>query len=602
MNWKKWLAVVTTVAATSSTFGALASPAGAAGTTTVPVPIGLSGSTTSAGVEIGVGAVLPLPPEISAAIGVATAAFDGWGFGNYGFGLDASSVDLKTEFAQAGSVDAGYTNALLSEGETLDVSDTVHPINGSVTVSATLHGNAGLFKQTDLFEWEPKWTGDITKTLDLGTALCVVPAPGEAPKLCDLDDINLNIIGVDLIPFVLGFNLAYVLDLKLEVDSTGFVTTREYHLEPAGPDVDQLSFATKTLADPYDISCSSGGNDLAMVLDDSALSVDSSIPATLKYVLNFNIVGQTVEQWVLAQRDLGELDFAPALLEADPPSEVTLGTVAEDNKAPVVTAASSFAGDEGSPINFSATVSDACLGDNVKWEFSDGTSEFGTTVQKTFNENGPYTGRVIATDSNGNTTIKNFTVSVANLAPIGYAGADTTSLWGVAVPFHAYAVDPSSVDQANLHYTWTFGDGTPSTSDGPDVSHVYAAAGDYTAQLFVCDDEGMCGPTDSRVIHVTKRQTAVAYTGARSAPSKKTASVSASVVDELLQPVPGRTVKFTVGPDTISAVTGANGVAVATLKNTLLKGSYTMTAQLVLPAGEARYITSSDSVSFNIGK
>jgi hypothetical protein len=66
--------------------------------------------------------------------------------------------------------------------------------------------------------------------------------------------------------------------------------------------------------------------------------------------------------------------------------------------------------------------------------------------------------------------------------------------------------------------------------------------------------------------------------------------------------VAGRTVKFTMGTQSVSAVTGANGVAVATLKVDQKSGAYTMAAALMLPAGEGRYLTSTDSVPFTIGK
>jgi hypothetical protein len=57
-------------------------------------------------------------------------------------------------------------------------------------------------------------------------------------------------------------------------------------------------------------------------------------------------------------------------------------------------------------------------------------------------------------------------------------GGSDSSLWGVPVAFNGAATDPSSADQANLHYSWSFGDGSPSATGGPNVSHTYSTAGD----------------------------------------------------------------------------------------------------------------------------
>jgi hypothetical protein len=79
-------------------------------------------------------------------------------------------------------------------------------------------------------------------------------------------------------------------------------------------------------------------------------------------------------------------------------------------------------------------------------------------------------------------------------------------------------------------------------------------------------------------------------------------AVSASVTDQLGKPVAGRNVKFTIGTQNVTATTGANGVATSSIKLTQKNGTYTAKADLVLPVGDPRYTTSSNSVSFVIGK
>ncbi len=50
--------------------------------------------------------------------------------------------------------------------------------------------------------------------------------------------------------------------------------------------------------------------------------------------------------------------------------------------------------------------------------------------------------------------------------------------------------------------------------------------------------------------------------------------MTASLVDELNQPVSGRTVVFTLGSQTISAATNASGIATATIKLNQKQGAY----------------------------
>jgi hypothetical protein len=581
--------------------------ADAAGTTTIPVPVSMSGSTTSNELNVGLGAVAPLPPDINTAVSIA-AEVAGWGGGQYGVGLSAADVQFKTEFTQASMIESTFSDANLTEGQTLDVSDTATPITGSVKVTAYVDGDAGLFKLTGINEWTPKWTDSFTKTIDVGTALCTMPLPGDPPKSCNLPNVDFDIFGLHIVPLILGFELSYVLNTELEVDATGMVTAREYHVLPTGSDNADLSFPTPTIDDPYDLECSTGGNELTETLDDTTLSIAPSVPATLQAVVQFTAFPDTpgestLDQWVLASKNLGELEFPDAQLVDEDAHEVSLGTVADDITPPTITTGSSFSGNEGAPITFLAVVQDTCLAGDIVWTFSDGTSEYGPIVQKAFNDDGPKTGKVVATDANGNKTTKTFTVAVANVAPNGNAGPDDSALWGVPVAFHGSAVDPSSADQGNLHYSWSFGDGSPSANGGPNTTHVYSHEGTYTATLSVCDDDGACDPTeDTRTINVSKRATTLAYTGAVSGLPKKSAVVSASVADELGLPVPGRTVKFTVGADTVSATTGSNGIATAALKINGKSGKTTLTAQLMLPATEKRYTGSSETVSFTIGK
>jgi PKD repeat protein len=234
---------------------------------------------------------------------------------------------------------------------------------------------------------------------------------------------------------------------------------------------------------------------------------------------------------------------------------------------------------------------------SIVWHFSDGGVAYGINPQHTFHGPGNYSAQLVITDSDGNVGTASFNVAVANLPPVATAGPDMSAEWGVPVVFNGSAVDPGSDEQSLLHYSWNFGDGTPSASGGASVSHPYAAPGTYTATFTACDPYGACG-TSTLHVTVKMRATTLTYTGATSGNSTKNITLSAQVVDDLGQGVPGRQVVFTLGTQTVSATTNASGVASASLRLNQKHGSYTVAASF---AGDSKYGASSGSQGFTLG-
>jgi PKD domain-containing protein len=276
-----------------------------------------------------------------------------------------------------------------------------------------------------------------------------------------------------------------------------------------------------------------------------------------------------------------------------------LGGLLPNNVNPTISPLGPFSGSEGSAIGFSAAVNSQCPIGSYVWEFSDGTKSFGPSPQRAFADNGVYDGQLTVTDITGLAATEDFTVSVSNQPPSVNAGPDTTADWGRLVSFNGQATDPGSADQATLQYTWTFGDGTPSASGGPNVLHAYASPGTYVATLDVCDKNSGCS-SDSRTVVVTTRDTTLGYTGPLSANPSKTIVLTADLVDEYGEAVVGRKVTFTVGLQTAIGTTDSTGKASVSLKLNQKQGSYPFSA--TFPAGDPKYNGSSDSGTFVIGK
>src|SRR5205085_1323490 len=250
---------------------------------------------------------------------------------------------------------------------------------------------------------------------------------------------------------------------------------------------------------------------------------------------------------------------------------VDLGNLLPNNIAPTA-AMDTIPGDgqEGKPITLAvkgtgpggslSPCGDGSL--DIVWAFDDGGSAFGKTINHPFPDNllggAARSGHVTITDPTGLSKTIDFSVPVANVNPTVGAGPDKTALWGVPVSFHANGSDQGPVDNTSLLYSWAFGDpSSPIGASGQNASHVYSMPGPYTAAVTVTDHDGGTGSGNVQVT-VLKRGTTTAYTGPlKSLPSKQV-TVSATMVDELGQPVAGRTIVFKLGAQQVSAATSAS--------------------------------------------
>jgi PKD repeat protein len=157
-----------------------------------------------------------------------------------------------------------------------------------------------------------------------------------------------------------------------------------------------------------------------------------------------------------------------------------------------------------------------------------------------------------------------------NQAPVARATATPSSgLAPLAVSFNGST--SSDADGSVVSWAWTFGDG--GTGSGATASHTYTAAGAYTAQLTVTDNQGATGST-SVPISVTANTLA--------APSNLTATVSGSNVTLRWQDNSANESGFYVeraprgGAFARIATVGANAV---TYVNSVSRGQYAYRVQ-----------------------
>jgi PKD domain-containing protein len=461
--------------------------------------------------------------------------------------------------------------------------------------SGTMHFKWKLSGEIDGIDFGPT-------TIDKDNVTCDPKLSGGGFE-CETDSPGLGLPGA--VPSPLGwFVVKIFINAKFDVTPQGAVVTRGLSIggnSVAGPD--DLSLTDGVQSETLSMPCSAkAGDDVQYALD----PYHYTPAATATEQVSFGLVealdpfGVSQLGKPIVQGGVGSKIVTNPNFDLTGPGFATpMGALLANNIKPTIDPLGQFTGKEGTPISFSANVGSQCPIDSYVWEFSNGTKSYGPTPQRTFGDNGTYDGQLTVTDVTGLSKTESFSVSVQNENPSVNAGPDTTSDWGRPVQFNGQATDPGSDDQATLQYTWDFGDGSPSASGGPSVLHSYAMPGDYTATLHVCDKDNGC-TDDSRVIHVSKRDTTLGYTGPLSSAPSKIIGLTANLVDEYGQPVVGKKVNFVLGAQTATGTTDASGHVSVNLKLTQKSGSYPFSA--TFPTGDAKYNDSADSGTFVIGK
>lgn len=140
----------------------------------------------------------------------------------------------------------------------------------------------------------------------------------------------------------------------------------------------------------------------------------------------------------------------------------------------------------GETLNFDGSESFSTEGTvtSYTWNFGDGSTGSGQSVQHAFDKVGNYNVKLIVSDDKGLIGRLTKTVTVYTKDPIArFDYSPDRSQAGETITFDA----SSSFDPGGniIKYKWDFGDG--SKGKGPIVKHVYKSAGEYQATLRVTD-------------------------------------------------------------------------------------------------------------------
>ncbi len=153
-------------------------------------------------------------------------------------------------------------------------------------------------------------------------------------------------------------------------------------------------------------------------------------------------------------------------------------------------------------VTFDASSSEDSDGsiEAYSWDFGDGETGEGESVNHTYSEVGTYGVTLTVTDDGGksSTVEKSVQVSSADAPPLTNEAPDanfTFSATELDVDFDASASEDP--DGSIASYAWDFGDGA--TGEGESISHIYVEAGTYDVMLTVTDDDGVSAQVEKSV-------------------------------------------------------------------------------------------------------
>jgi PKD repeat protein len=182
---------------------------------------------------------------------------------------------------------------------------------------------------------------------------------------------------------------------------------------------------------------------------------------------------------------------------------LSIGQPASPNHPPVaVIAARPTTGMSPLPVTFDGKSSfdvDGHVASYV-WDFGDGKTASGASVQHTYHVAGTYTVTLTVTDNGGRQAIDTLAITAQgtlNKRPVARLSATpATGKPPLRVQFDG--TGSTDADGHVVSYAWDFGDGV--TATGEIVRHTYNTAGDYTATLTVTDE---AGATDVASVEIT---------------------------------------------------------------------------------------------------
>ncbi len=285
----------------------------------------------------------------------------------------------------------------------------------------------------------------------------------------------------------------------------------------------------------------------------------------------------------------------------------------ETMEPPTANAGGPYASTEGTEITFDASQSTDLDGNIVfyEWDFDgDGNYDESSTLPTiihTYGDN--YNGEVKlrVTDDEGIASVAKASANIINSDSVIESFGDQTIEVLDELIFENSFTDAGWLDTHTASIDWgnkikesialTEENEALEASGEVQGSHIYNIPGVFIGNLTITDDNGGMG-IDEFSITVEKRKTELVYSSDLKGQYSDKATFQAILTDKL-GGVAGKTVNFSLGKQTISAVTNSEGVATAEITLNEIPGIYNVRTNF---QEDDFYLSSSTSTDFEIMK
>jgi len=154
------------------------------------------------------------------------------GSGSWAYGATTTATIDNLHWLAGNQTNQHYDDALLRQGQTIDLHDILTPQGGTITATGTIKGSAGLLNDpTGGSNWGPSGgSDDIDRAATWTATGCSMPLPGDSPLLCVSNTQDMEVasktVGASLIGS-LDIVLSIQLRLEFKISSDGTIEARK---------------------------------------------------------------------------------------------------------------------------------------------------------------------------------------------------------------------------------------------------------------------------------------------------------------------------------------------------------------------------------------
>jgi hypothetical protein len=326
--------------------------------------------------------------------------------GSDALGLASFDVDVAAKATWTSPLQTviGWDTAKVRQGADLPIGRSVSPLAlGTLKVRWTVTGSV-----------KPKGFS----TVDFGTkafgddVTCQLATLGSGYTCTAFSD-GIPLVktpGIPASPYV-----KIALKATFNVTPEGVITNRSFNVDGANAgSASNLSLGVVPTSETVKVPCGPVGSSVGYRL--SSLRWTPAVAVTQQPTVQIGLMDPVLG--VAESPALFDKPFGPAI-STNPTFELTatghttdLGDLLANNVAPTIAPLGGFSGKAGVPVAFSADADGRCAIESYVWKFSNGTTSYGKSPQRTFSAPGVYDGELTVTDESGLKATRNFTVTI----------------------------------------------------------------------------------------------------------------------------------------------------------------------------------------------